>query len=577
MTIRPQAVQSNAERDRKHPESDLARETAASDKEASAFDRAFAAFGVGASVDATSRLLSSPLMRQASNGEVRVLAMRRAQQGVGNHKTQQLVTQLRIPSDSPGQPLDHSTRGFMEARFGTNFSDVRVHTDSRAAQSADALAANAYTTGRDIYFAAGKYAPGSRDGQHLLAHELTHTVQQSQLSLARSSVGDLRLSQPGEPLEREAELIASRIGRDSASVSSAYPIPQGATTMFEFTPVISNSAADGGQVQRYEAYEHAELGDKAALSQKHIIQGIELTSGEIDALGDYYATLNDLQNADKAELAELLRLIRKQKVDPRSVSEADWDRATGGRYTQLNLQNRAHFAPQSAALIAPQPSTKPGMDNRSTWTNYHTQALGEARGAGAEANPSERSKKLAQAKITNAFGEHYLADSFTAGHLFNKDDTVAVVQKGIQGLSSKELDLLLKYAADWIWGIKDLRDLISQYESTAWHHADIDSADRFKKVLEGIHKKRPEAVANAIVKYVHDQLSTWNASGVPGVEVENDYGRWLLSGDKTLRGSTDTQKWAPQRQSSKRESTSKLHRKTRRVNHLQFQFPVTPR
>src|SRR5262249_32064197 len=156
-------------------------------------------------------------------------------------------------------------------------------------------------------------------------------------------------------------------------------------------------------------------------------------SGEIDALGDYYATLSDLQKADKTELAELLRLIRKQKADPRSVSEADWDRATGRRYTQLNLQNRAHFAPQSAALIAPQPGTKPGADNRSTWTNYHTQALGEARSAGAEPNPSERSNKLAQAKITNAFGEHYLADSFSAGHLFNKDDTVAVVQKGIQG------------------------------------------------------------------------------------------------------------------------------------------------
>jgi hypothetical protein len=449
-----------------------------------------------------------------------------------------------IPTDSPGHPLDQRTRNVMEPRFGIDFSDVRVHTDSRAAQSADALAANAYTTGRDIYFAAGKYAPQSLEGKHLLAHELTHTVQQSQSSIALSPVGDVRLSQPGEPLEREAELIASRIGNDMPSVSPAYPIPQGATTMFDATAVISHSAANRGQVQRYEAYEHAELGDKAALSEKHILQGIELTSGEIDALGDYYATLSDLQNANRAELAELLRLIRKQKADPRSVSEADWDRATGGRYTQLNLQNRAHFAPQSAALIAPQPSTKPGVDNRSTWTNYHSQALGEARGAGGEPSPSERSKKLAQAKITNAFGEHYLADSFSAGHLFNKDDTVAVVQMGIQGLSSKEMDLLLKYAADWIWGIKDLRDLISQYESTAWHHADINSADRFKKVLEGIHKKRPEAVANAIVKYVHDQLNTWNASGVPGVQVENDYGTWLLSGDKTLRGSSDTQKWA---------------------------------
>ena len=67
-----------------------------------------------------------------------------------------------------GEPLDEGTRGFMESRFRADFKDVRVHTDSQAAASADALRATAYTTGRDIYFAAGKYAPGSGDGQHRL-------------------------------------------------------------------------------------------------------------------------------------------------------------------------------------------------------------------------------------------------------------------------------------------------------------------------------------------------------------------------------------------------------------------------
>jgi Domain of unknown function (DUF4157) len=79
---------------------------------------------------------------------------------------------------SPGQPLDPATRAFMEPRFGHDLSHVRVHTDSRAAQSAEAVAARAYTVGQNIVFAAGTYAPNTDTGRRLLAHELTHTFQQ---------------------------------------------------------------------------------------------------------------------------------------------------------------------------------------------------------------------------------------------------------------------------------------------------------------------------------------------------------------------------------------------------------------
>jgi len=80
---------------------------------------------------------------------------------------------------SPGQPLDPSTRAFMEPRFGHDFSRVRVHYDDAARQSARAVNAHAYTVGHDIIFAAGRFAPGTQEGQRLLAHELTHVVQQS--------------------------------------------------------------------------------------------------------------------------------------------------------------------------------------------------------------------------------------------------------------------------------------------------------------------------------------------------------------------------------------------------------------
>jgi Domain of unknown function (DUF4157) len=80
---------------------------------------------------------------------------------------------------SQGQPLDASTRSFMNARFGHDFSPVRVHADAKAAESAQAVNALAYTVGRDVVFGVGQYTPGSEIGRRLLAHELVHTMQQT--------------------------------------------------------------------------------------------------------------------------------------------------------------------------------------------------------------------------------------------------------------------------------------------------------------------------------------------------------------------------------------------------------------
>ncbi|HYN14814.1 MAG TPA: DUF4157 domain-containing protein, partial [Terriglobales bacterium] len=79
---------------------------------------------------------------------------------------------------SPGQPLEPSTRAFMEPRFRHDFGQVRVHSDGEAAESARAVNALAYTVGHDIVFGAAQYAPADRAGRRLLAHELAHLVQQ---------------------------------------------------------------------------------------------------------------------------------------------------------------------------------------------------------------------------------------------------------------------------------------------------------------------------------------------------------------------------------------------------------------
>lgn len=80
---------------------------------------------------------------------------------------------------TPGAPLQSSIRRDMEHHFGADFSSVRIHADAAAAQSAAELGANAYTVGRDIVFGAGRHAPESPEGRRLLAHELTHVLQQS--------------------------------------------------------------------------------------------------------------------------------------------------------------------------------------------------------------------------------------------------------------------------------------------------------------------------------------------------------------------------------------------------------------
>lgn len=109
---------------------------------------------------------------------------------------------------SPGSPLDGTTRAFMESRFGHDFSRVRVHTDARAVESAHAVTALAYTVGRDIVFGDRQYTARTTLGDRLLAHELTHVVQQEHDNAGVST--ELRLSHPGENAEQEADRVADQ-------------------------------------------------------------------------------------------------------------------------------------------------------------------------------------------------------------------------------------------------------------------------------------------------------------------------------------------------------------------------------
>jgi hypothetical protein len=109
---------------------------------------------------------------------------------------------------SSGRPLDEATRIFFEPRFGHDFGKVRVHCDESSARSAQAVDALAYTVGPNIVFGAGQYAPATATGRRVLAHELTHVMQQAGGSGRPST---LRMGDAEDPREREAERTASRV------------------------------------------------------------------------------------------------------------------------------------------------------------------------------------------------------------------------------------------------------------------------------------------------------------------------------------------------------------------------------
>jgi hypothetical protein len=115
---------------------------------------------------------------------------------------------------TPGRPLDPAARAFAEARFGQDFGQVRIHADDRAAASARAVDAHAYTVGPHVVFGAGRYAPGTRGGRWLLAHELAHTIQQRGSSvppLARLAVG-----RDDDPAEAAADRAADAVMAEKA-------------------------------------------------------------------------------------------------------------------------------------------------------------------------------------------------------------------------------------------------------------------------------------------------------------------------------------------------------------------------
>jgi len=188
--------------------------------------------GAGREQDPDLAAEASRALAAGQPSRLRPGAVMHLQRAAGNAGVSRFLGEDREP-ESPvkevvghgaGVPLDEASRGRMEASFGADFSDVRVHTGSSAAASARAVDAHAYTVGNEIVLGDGQ-TPGSPAGERTLAHELTHVVQQRSGPVdGTPTTGGISVSDPADRFERAAETTADAV----VSTGRAGAVPGGA-------------------------------------------------------------------------------------------------------------------------------------------------------------------------------------------------------------------------------------------------------------------------------------------------------------------------------------------------------------
>lgn len=172
------------------------------------------------------------VLRAAASGRRDVLAaagLLQLQRKLGNAGTSALVEDERVSpvlgvvGRGGGNPLAEPVRADMEARLGADFSDVRVHSDTAAHESARAVGAHAYTVGSDVVFQHGRYDPSSQAGRTMLAHELTHVIQQRSGPVDGTATGDgVQVSDPSDRFERAAAENADRVMAQPVAAPDAH-------------------------------------------------------------------------------------------------------------------------------------------------------------------------------------------------------------------------------------------------------------------------------------------------------------------------------------------------------------------
>jgi outer membrane protein OmpA-like peptidoglycan-associated protein len=264
---------------------------------------------------------------------------RSAQSGFESRRSATVTPIVHDVLSSSGQPLDASARDFFEPRFGHDFSNVRVHSDTQAAESARSVDALAYTVGKHIVFGAGQYAPQTRRGRELLAHELTHTLQQGDGPHAIREV-----SNSEDQAEIEASEVAERI------VSQQFD----STNNSEGRSVSVQSHSSLGRLLRTETLENDPSTAPAMAC-----------APAIDTLTDYLMNIQFAEgsavvsNPDKAILADFATEWNLSTVQP-TVRVDGFASIKGGPAQNWPLSCDRAFAVANE-LVTPSVGGKPGI------------------------------------------------------------------------------------------------------------------------------------------------------------------------------------------------------------------------
>jgi hypothetical protein len=312
---------------------------------------------------------------EARPGAERNDVLLRTQQTYGNRYTQGVVEQLQrksaggkaVPSDRdipdleslpPGQPLGNPARSEMESVLGADFGAVRVHTDGDAALAANRLDAQAFTKGRDIYFASGMYNASTADGKRLLAHELVHTLQQPSMP---ALTGRHPVAAPGDPLEQEAiEISEAALGGQPRREPSPAPF------MIARAPVSTSSASEapkeGVTAQAYVLMHATEivgyLGYDISMAEMEVSTPFVSWKGGsprpflIDLFAPYWARKNDLWNLLVSTLAPdspERAVDNGRDIAPWKIGPTEWRGAVLGELYKL-FTKRIH---ESLARLVP--------------------------------------------------------------------------------------------------------------------------------------------------------------------------------------------------------------------------------
>ncbi|MFS8085714.1 MAG: DUF4157 domain-containing protein, partial [Acidobacteriota bacterium] len=219
-----------------------------------------------------------------------------------------------------GEPLPKLVRSFMEPRFGVDFSRVRVHTGSKAAWLNQEFNSQAFTRQRDIYFGAGKYKPDSAAGKRLLAHELTHVIQQSESTQLEPSIERQNAQETGGFLNnRETNPVLSNVVQRQASPEDAGSEKEIVESVIEAMSHPSPGASAGV----------SDVDEAFSILNKYSLPFLVRALVEVYDRGYFHGLLGYLAPGTKANSTVIvaIRLIQCQKepssLTPEAIREAD--------------------------------------------------------------------------------------------------------------------------------------------------------------------------------------------------------------------------------------------------------------